>query len=220
MKSLTPPAYVNVPVAVAYAGVDDALVVTMTRILGLCWNHGYRHTPALTPSQLCEALGRPRATMYRHLRQLEEQLGWLRVDRVGPRLLMLHALVDDEPADPPAYPEAVYQERLQALVQVGIEHPFREPLASDPEIDPRWIPAWHLWTRHPSRRNLVNPAGVIVRKLQSHEPPPDQYLRLATLTVAEREQLRVSYWVGEDSLDAELRPLRSLFFLIYGDRGG
>ena len=38
MKGALPPSYVNTPVAIAYGNVDDALIVTMTRILGLCWD--------------------------------------------------------------------------------------------------------------------------------------------------------------------------------------
>ena len=34
MKGVLPPSYVNTPVSIAYARVDDALIVTMTRILG------------------------------------------------------------------------------------------------------------------------------------------------------------------------------------------
>jgi hypothetical protein len=220
MTSLTPPTYVNVPIAIAYAaGVDDALVVTMARILGLCWDHGYRHTAPLTPAELMEATGRPHATFYRHLRLLQGELHWLRVDRVGSGHLVLHSLVGG-PSEPPPAPEVIRQQRLCALAEAGIERPVRDSLASDPGVDPLWISAWHLWTRHPSRSNLKNPAGVIVGKLRDHEPPPDEYLQLASLTVDEREQLRASYWIGADSLDSRLRQLRPFFFLIYGDPRG
>lgn len=41
MKPALPPSYVNTPVSIAYAEVDGALIVTMTRILGLCCSHDY-----------------------------------------------------------------------------------------------------------------------------------------------------------------------------------
>ena len=69
---LTPAAYVNVPVAVAYGDVDDAVLVTMTRLLGLCWQHDYQRTPALTPDELAAAVGRSRSALYRHLKVLED----------------------------------------------------------------------------------------------------------------------------------------------------
>jgi hypothetical protein len=36
VKAALPPSYVNAPVPIAYAEADDALIVTMIRILGLC----------------------------------------------------------------------------------------------------------------------------------------------------------------------------------------
>jgi hypothetical protein len=77
MTSPRPPSYVNTPVPIAYADVDDALIVTMTRILGLCWSHDYERTPALTPNELSDLTRRPRTTLYRHLGILERELGWL-----------------------------------------------------------------------------------------------------------------------------------------------
>jgi hypothetical protein len=73
------------PVSVAYAEADDALIVTMTRILGLCWAYDYRWTPVLTPEQLAEFTGRPRSTLYRHLKLLRE-MQWIRVDQAGRRI--------------------------------------------------------------------------------------------------------------------------------------
>ena len=46
-----PPDYIKLPPSIACADVDDALIVTMTRILGLCWAYDYERTPALTPEQ-------------------------------------------------------------------------------------------------------------------------------------------------------------------------
>jgi hypothetical protein len=47
VKGVLPPSYVNTPVAIVYAEADDALIVTMTRLLGLCWAYDYERTPAL-----------------------------------------------------------------------------------------------------------------------------------------------------------------------------
>jgi len=85
VKEPLPPSYVNMPVSVAYAEADDALIVTMTRILGLCWAYDYRWTPVLTPEQLAEFTGRPRSTLYRHLKLLRE-MQWIRVDQAGRRI--------------------------------------------------------------------------------------------------------------------------------------
>jgi hypothetical protein len=82
VKAALPPFYVNTPVTIAYAEADDALIVTMTRILGLCWAYDYEQMPVLTPEQLAEYTGRPRSTPYRHLKRLRE-MQWIRVDQVG-----------------------------------------------------------------------------------------------------------------------------------------
>ena len=39
-----PPTYVNIPTQVAYVSIPDALIVTMMRVLGLCWTHRHRHS--------------------------------------------------------------------------------------------------------------------------------------------------------------------------------
>ena len=62
-----PPDYIKLPPSIACAGVDDALIVTMARILGLCWNQKYRMSPAYTPDR--------RTTLYRHLNKLQELHG-------------------------------------------------------------------------------------------------------------------------------------------------
>jgi pyruvate/2-oxoglutarate dehydrogenase complex dihydrolipoamide acyltransferase (E2) component len=87
VKAALPPSYVNTPVAIAYADVDDALIVTMTRILGLCWAYDYERTPALTAEQVAELPGRPRSTLYRHLKQLRD-MEWLRIDRADRRMVI------------------------------------------------------------------------------------------------------------------------------------
>ncbi len=87
MTAALPPSYVNTPVPIAYAEVDDALIVTMIRILGLCWAYDYERTPALTPEQVAELTGRARSTLYRHLKELRE-MQWIRVDQAGRRIII------------------------------------------------------------------------------------------------------------------------------------
>mgnify|MGYP001828351725 CR=1 FL=1 len=86
--TVRPPSYVNVPAAVAYAPVPDALVVTMLRILGICWTNRYRHSPPLTTEELVRLLDRPRSTLQRHLDLLERELGWLRRERRDGRFVL------------------------------------------------------------------------------------------------------------------------------------
>lgn len=93
-----PPSYVNVPTAVAYAPVPDALIVTMVRILGLCWRYDYRRTPALTLDQLARLLDRPRTTLCRHLDILDRELGWLRRERQDHRFVVYPLSVSCSPA--------------------------------------------------------------------------------------------------------------------------
>ena len=132
MKAALPPSYVNTPVSIAYAEADDALIVTMTRILGLCWAYDYERTPALTPEQLTEFIGRPRSTLYRHLKLLR-QMQWIRVDQAGRRIVIRPIIMRNaqaaggeaagtgEPAGGPAPNEAL----LQALADIGVENPKR-----------------------------------------------------------------------------------------------
>jgi hypothetical protein len=197
VKPALPPSYVNIPVPIAYADVDDALIVTMTRILGLCWAYDYERTPALTPEQLTEFTGRPRSTLYRHLKLLRE-MQWIRVDQAGRRIVirpivMRSAQAADrqaartgEPADEPVPNEAL----LQALAEIGIENPKRTQLGRL-DIDPLWVQAWQLWAKHPHRRSLSNPVGNIILKLESGEPPPGEFLRAA------HEQIRLRQWTQE-----------------------
>jgi hypothetical protein len=207
VKGALPPSYVNTPVAIAYANVDDALIVTMTRILGLCWDHDYERTPALTPEQLTEFTGRPRSTLYRHLKLLRE-MQWIRVDQAGRRIVirpivMRSAQAADrqaartgEPADGPVPNEAL----LQALAEIGIENPKRTQLGRL-DIDPLWVQAWQLWAKHPHRRSLSNPVGNIILKLESGEQPPGEFLRAA------EEQIRLRQWIQEQEQAEESEDL-------------
>jgi DNA-binding MarR family transcriptional regulator len=197
VKPALPPSYVNTPVAIAYAEVDDALIVTMTRILGLCWAYDYERTPALTPEQVAEFTGRPRSTLYRHLKQLRE-MQWIRVDQTGRRIIIRPLLARNgkpaekeansmtEPTGDPVRNEAL----LQALAEIGVENPKRKQLARL-DIDPLWVRAWHQWARHPHRNSLTNPVGNIILKLESGEEPPGEFLRAA------EEQLRLREWMRD-----------------------
>jgi DNA-binding transcriptional ArsR family regulator len=87
------------PVAIVYAGAEDALIVTMTHLLGLCWSYDYEQTAALTPEQLAELIGRPHSTLYRHLKQLRE-MQWIHVDQAGRRIVSCPLVGRDaRPAD-------------------------------------------------------------------------------------------------------------------------
>jgi hypothetical protein len=196
VKGALPPSYVNTPVTIAYAEIDDALLVTMTRILGLCWAYDYERTPALTPEQLAGFTGRPRSTLYRHLKLLRE-IPWIRVDQVGRRMIIRpliarRGMLVEKEADnmtdstgDPVCREAL----LQALADIGVENPKRSQLASL-DIDPLWVRGWHLWAKHPHRQSLTNPVGNIILKLESGERPPDEFLR-----AAEREGAQT--WLGQ-----------------------
>jgi len=196
VKPALPPSYVNTPVAIAYAGVDDVLIVTMTRLLGLCWSYDYERSPALTPEQLAELTGRPRSTLYRHLKQLRE-MGWIRVDQVGRRMVIrplaaraLHAedpTVESREAANESHADDVL---TQVLAEIGVQNPKRDQLARR-DLDPLWVRAWHLWARHPHRRSLTNPVGCIILKLEGGERPPEEFLRAA------EEQLRLRQWTHE-----------------------
>ena len=205
MKGVLPPSYVNTPVTVAYAEIDDALIVTMTRILGLCWTYDYERTPALTPEQLTEHTGRPRSTLYRHLKLLRE-MQWIRVDQVGRRIIIRPLITrcvqaaerdaatpsgpSGEPGGDAAGAPAPNEALLQALADIGVENPKRDQLAGL-DIDPLWVQAWQLWAKHPHRRTLTNPVGNIILKLESGERPPGEFLRAA------EEEIRLRQWLQQ-----------------------
>ncbi|HHN93823.1 MAG TPA: ArsR family transcriptional regulator, partial [Anaerolineae bacterium] len=87
MNSPYPPDYIKLPPTIACADVEDGVIVTMARVLGLCWTSRYRETSPLPPDRLAELVGRSRATLYRHLNRAQE-LGWLKVERRGRRLVL------------------------------------------------------------------------------------------------------------------------------------
>jgi DNA-binding transcriptional ArsR family regulator len=87
VKAALPPSYVNAPVPIAYAEAVDALIVTTIRILRLCWTYDYERTPALTPEQVACLTGRPRSTLYRHLKELREK-HWIRVDQADRKIII------------------------------------------------------------------------------------------------------------------------------------
>ena len=185
MKPALPPSYVNTPVAIAYADADDALIVTMTRLLGLCWSYDYERSPALTPEQLAELTGRPRSTLYRHLKQLRE-MGWIRVDQVGRRMvirpLVARALqaedltVESREAATEPHADDVL---TQVLAEIGVQNPKREQLARR-DLDPgvglvverlgdQTVSAFFAHRRGKQRRRM----GVKIRPEPIH-PQTDQ----------------------------------------------
>jgi hypothetical protein len=202
VKTALPPSYVNTPAPIVYAQVDDALIVTMARILGLCWAYDYERTPALTPEQVAELTDRPRSTLYRHLKQLRD-MQWLRIDQAGRRIILRPVIMARtvEPAEKgatstvqPAAEPAANEALLQALAEIGVENPKRSQLAGL-DIDPLWVRAWHLWARHPHRHSLTNPVGNIILKLESGERPPEEFLRAA------ERQIQLKEWEREQEED-------------------
>jgi len=228
-ESPYPPDYIKLPPAIACADVDDALIVTMARILGLCWGHKYRRSPAYTPHELAELLGRPRTTLYRHLNRLQE-LGWLQVDRRD-RRLVLQPFIGFTEGPPVALPPSGHDfperggtdngELRQALHEAGIiGRPFRELLRRD--ADPVVVRAWFLWTWAPEQEWLDNPAGYIVNRLREGDEPPNEYLELAQLTPDETAVLKTAWAHSEElngwpSLDGNdrLQGLAPLWATIY-----
>jgi hypothetical protein len=227
-----PPDYIKLPPSIACADVDDALIVSMARILGLCWNHKYRRSPPYTPDQLADLLDRPRTTLYRHLNKLQ-QLCWLRVDRSERRLVLqpLVRITEGQSAAPPSPDQAGYDfleqgpsdnhELREALHEAGIiGRPFRELLQRN--VDPALVRAWHLWTWAREQEWLDNPAGYIVNRLREGDEPPDEFVELAQLTPDETAALnrawtRSEQYMGWPSLDGneKLQKIAPLWSTIY-----
>jgi hypothetical protein len=226
-----PPAYINTPVPVAYAyDVDDAVLVTMIRLLGLCWNR--KDTPSLTPDELAQAVGRSRSALYRHLQILKGDDGrganpgglrWIQVEQVNRRLTIRplvkttrdgQVLSDPEDGAPPrSTPEdaPANGELYRALQAIGVGNPKRERLARQ-NLDPAWVYAWDLWARHPHRQHLTNPVGYVILKLESGERPPAEFLREAAHHPAPATSLRSEAWrhrhgpVPEPEPEVQPRP--------------
>ena len=194
MRDALPPSYVNAPVPIAYAEVDDALIVTMIRILGLCWAYDYERSPALTPERLADLTGRPRSTLYRHLKELRD-MQWIRVDQAGRRIIIRPetgrlpqpVAKGEAHVSQLATPTALNEELQQALADIGVENPKRAQLARL-DIDPLWVYAWQLWAGHRYRQSLTNPIGNIILKLETGERPAEEFVRAA------EEQARLREW--------------------------
>ena len=202
-----PPDYIKLPPGIACADVDDALIVTMARILGLCWDQKYRRSPPYTPDQLAELLGRPRTTLYRHLNRLQA-LGWLRVEHNDRRLVLQPRVqVSAGQAAAPSSPaQAGYgfpeqeagdsDELVKALQEAGIVgRPFRE--LRQQRVAPVVVRAWYLWTWAREQEWMENPAGYIVNRLREGDPPPAEFLELAQLTPKETAALQGAWACSE-----------------------
>jgi hypothetical protein len=227
-----PPDYIKLPPSIACADVDDALIVTMARILGLCWDHKYRRSPPYTPDQLANLLDRPRTTLYRHLNRLQ-QLRWLRVDRTERRLVLqpLVRITEGRSAALPSpgqvscdFPEQGVsddRELREALQEAGIiGRPFRKLLQQN--VDPVLVRAWHLWTWAQEQEWMDNPAGYVVNRLREGDEPPGEFLALARLTPDETAALKRAWarseqYMGWPSLDGNdrLQKIAPLWSTIY-----
>lgn len=199
-----PPDYIKLPPAIACADEEDALIVTMTRILGLCWGQKYKKTSPYTPDQLCVLLNRPRTTLYRHLNKLQ-QIRWLKVDRQDRRLILqpLIRILDGQPSPEPSkqagyeFPMTDDKQALrEALQEAGIVgRAFREMIQSD--VDPLAVRAWYLWTWAKEQEWMDNPAGYIITRLREGDAPPEEFLDLVLLTPEETARL-VQAWVHSE----------------------
>jgi hypothetical protein len=133
-------------------------------------------------------------------------MDWIRVDQSG-RQIIIRPTTNHRPtplpqkegesettgqAGPPARDEAL----VQVLEEIGVENPKRAQLAGR-GIDPLWVRAWYLWSRHPHRRGLTNPVGNVILKLEAGERPPSAFLREA------REQLAMRAVVLDSVVPAE-----------------
>jgi hypothetical protein len=229
-----PPHYVKLPVDVACAAVDDGLIVTMARILGLCWDDNYRASPPHRIGRLAQLVDRSRSTLYRHLDRLQA-LGWLHVERAG-RDLVLRPLFDI-PGGPSerrpsqgarrgrarasAGPDDGGGELGQALREAGIlGRAFRELVALD--IDPCLVRAWHWWSHAPDQKWLENAPGYIISRLRAGDRPPDEYMQIGRLTAGQTATIHAAWVRGEQvtdwpSLDDErqLQRLAPLWATIY-----
>jgi hypothetical protein len=239
MTSPFPPDYIKLPPIIACADVEDGVIVTMARVLGLCWTSKYKKTSPLPPDQLAELVGRSRATLYRHLNRAQE-LGWLKVEH-RERQLVLQPLVhiagdgSTELSTPSGAPGKVDYDFLagdlpgnesdgkgelgQALKEAGvIGRAFHELVQRD--MDPATVRAWHLWTWAPEQDWMDSPAGYVITRLRQGDEPPGAFLELARLTPDEEARLREA-WSGSEqysgwpSLDAELRRLAPLWADLY-----
>jgi hypothetical protein len=81
----------------------------------------------------------------------------------------------------------------QALRAIGVGNPKRDRLARQ-DLDPAWVYAWNLWARHPQRQGLTNPVGYVIRKLESGERPPDEFLREAASRPPPATSMRDEAW--------------------------
>jgi hypothetical protein len=227
-----PPDYIKLPPAIACADVEDAVIVTMARVLGLCWTSRYKRTSPLAPDRLADLVGRSRATLYRHLNRAQE-LGWLKVEHAGRRLVLqpLVRVAGDGPAEPGAPPDApgpvgydfeargeaggdpeIRRELARALREAGIiGRAFHELVQRD--LDPDAVRAWHLWTWAPEQEWMDNPAGYVITRLRQGDEPPDEFLEIARLTPDEEERLLDAWsgceqYSGWPSLEGEGKLLR------------
>jgi hypothetical protein len=222
LAKLLPDRYVNTPArqCVYRYDVDPALIVTFQRIAGLCWDSD--ETPPLKPDELALLLGLSRRSMYYHLKRLKNDdekgknpdcLGWIEITQSN-RQIIIRPLVrvqnshpDEQDSQAPQIPnpdaspavtrQAKNAQLRQALLEIGIENPKRDQLACL-NIEPCWVYAWDLWAKHPHRANLNNPVGVIIRKLEAGEKPPDSFLQKAKRRLFEEQHMYQEQVVAQE----------------------
>lgn len=218
MSQTLPPRFIKIPPTIAHAEVEEAVAMTMIRILELSWDHNrYKGTAPYTPDQLAELLGRTRPTLYRHLSVLRE-LKWIGVKREMGRRITIRILIpildDDQvqkaeegevdespwegvPAGKQTGPFQSGRELRQALTEVGIiGRKLRELLERD--LDPAVVRAWHLWTWHPDQDWLDNAAGYVINRLEQGDEPLAEFLEIARLAPEEIATLEEAYRQGEE----------------------
>jgi hypothetical protein len=235
LQTAYPPDYIKLPSAIACADEDDAVLITMARVLGLCWGYKYRKSPPYTPDQLADLLGRPRTTLYRHLCRLQN-LHWLRVER-RERQIVLQPLIriaegqpaapgpPDQDGDQISEPGVADQGELRAALQeAGIMGRAFHGLLKQ-KVDPTIVRAWYLWTWAPDQEWMDNPAGYIVNRLREGDEPPGDFLELAQLTPDEVAKLEEA-WVGSEQMrgwpsldeDDKLQRIAPLWVTIHDAR--
>ena len=225
-----PPFHIKVPAGIVLASAHDGLIVTMARIVGLCWHEKHRWTPDYSMAELVDLLGRPQGTLYRHLKELE-RLGWLKVQR-SDKGFVLHLLIpvsgrsearpkrrspDTRPGQPSG--DGHRAELAQALRGAGIiGQPHNELLHH--ALSTTSVRAWTLWTLVDEQKWLKNPPGYLVIRLRAGVEPPPEFIRLTELTAAEMAQLRAAWSNSEESedwpsLDEGLREIAPIWSSIY-----
>jgi hypothetical protein len=210
-----PEDYVIIPVSVLRADKCDGLIVTMSRIMALCWGYRYRRSPPYTRDQLLELLDRSASTYHRHIRQLRA-LGWLTVEHEDQRIILKPAVTatraqassggcsKTEAGGKPALGQALREAGIRGSAYYELLHKG---------LDPAVVRAWILWSWAPQQDWMDNRAGYIITRLREGSQPPTDFLELARLTpeetaLLERAWVRSEHTMGWPSLEGNDKLLR------------